>query len=65
VGDETSITLSQQQLEKQLNIYLSNCGKTYKEIKHATKISYNPNDVNRARNINNMDFNANGTTEQE
>jgi hypothetical protein len=65
VGDETSIALFQRQLEEQLNIYLSNCGKTYEEIKRATKISYNSNNVNRAGDINNIDFNANGATEQE
>jgi hypothetical protein len=65
VGDESSIAAFQDQLEEQLDLYLSNCGETYNEIQRKTKIVYDPCDIARENNIYNIDFIPNGGSDEE
>lgn len=65
VGDETSIASFQQQLEEQLDLYLSNCGATFNEVQEKTKIIYDPCKVTRQSNQWNIDYIPDGKTDDE
>ncbi len=65
VGDERSITIFQQQLRELLDVYMRSCGSSYQEIKRASQIVYDPNDLTRSNNELNVEFIPHGETEQE
>lgn len=60
VGDEAALTSFQQELERRYNQYLTNYGVTFAEIQQKSKITYDPCDLTRNNNKNNIDFMPSG-----
>jgi hypothetical protein len=65
MADEESMELFLEELEQQLNVYLDNCGASFKEIRSKTKIIYNPCDLTRESNMYNVDYIPSGATDEE
>jgi hypothetical protein len=52
-------------LQNLIDVYLQQCGTSYIELKGTSKIIYDPTDVTRTSNEQNIEFIPKGETEEE